>query len=274
VNQARLFDLSPPAPDLAVYDVVIVNSSAGKDSQAALDVTVAAATAASVRDRMVVVHADLGRVEWPGTRALAQEHAEHYGLRFEVVANRNWPDLLARIVSRGRWPDAANRYCTSEFKTGQVRRVMTRLVDELALDRPARILNVLGLRAEESPARARKLPFAPDPAASTKTTRHVDRWLPIHHWSEAEVWARIAVAGTRPHPAYAAGMPRLSCSLCVLASRSALVSAAQLRPDLAAEYLALELRMGHRFRQDLSMADIVEQARVSPVPTVVESWTA
>jgi 3'-phosphoadenosine 5'-phosphosulfate sulfotransferase (PAPS reductase)/FAD synthetase len=116
VNQARLFDVAAPAPDLAVYDVVLVNSSAGKDSQAALDVTVAAADKAGVRDRVVVVHADLGRVEWPGTRELAQEHAEHYGLRFEAVANRNWPDLLARIEIRGRWPDAANRYCTSEFR--------------------------------------------------------------------------------------------------------------------------------------------------------------
>lgn len=60
----------------------------------------------------------------------------------------------------------------------------------------------------------------------------------------------------------------------VLASRSAVVRAAQLRPELAAEYLAVELRMGHRFRQDLSMADIVEQVRVTSGPTAVESWTA
>jgi hypothetical protein len=43
VNQARLFDVAPAAPDLAAYDLVLVNASAGKDSQAALDVTVAEA---------------------------------------------------------------------------------------------------------------------------------------------------------------------------------------------------------------------------------------
>lgn len=273
-HQDRLFDLEVPTPDLASYDLVLVNSSGGKDSQASLDVTVEAADRAGVRDRLVVVHADLGRVEWPGTRELAEEHARHYGLHFEVVAHRRWPDLLARIESRGRWPSATTRFCTSEFKTGQVRRVMTRLVAEMALDRPARILNVLGLRAEESPARARKLAFEPEPAASTKTTRHVFRWLPIHLWSAAAVWERIETAGTRSHPAYAAGMPRLSCSFCVLASRSALVLAAQLRPDLAAEYVAAEARMGHRFHNDFSIAEIVDEARESTTPVVVESWAA
>jgi 3'-phosphoadenosine 5'-phosphosulfate sulfotransferase (PAPS reductase)/FAD synthetase len=271
----RLFE-PPPAPEpvLGDYDVIVVNSSAGKDSQASLDVTVNAAAAAGVLDRVLVAHADLGRMEWPGTLELAREHAAHYGLRFEVVRNRNWGDLLERIESRGRWPDAANRYCTSEFKTGQVRRLFTQLVRELGLERPARILNVLGLRAEESPARARKLALAAEPAASTKTTRHVTRWLPIHTWTTAEVWERIAVAGTRPHPAYAAGMPRLSCSLCVLASRPALVRAAQLRPDLAAEYAAVEARMGHRFRNDLSMAAIVAEASTGVVPVEIDGWAA
>jgi 3'-phosphoadenosine 5'-phosphosulfate sulfotransferase (PAPS reductase)/FAD synthetase len=270
----RLFDEPVPTPVLGDYDLVVVNSSAGKDSQASLDVTVEHARAAGVLDRVLVAHADLGRMEWPGTLELAAEHAAHYGLRFEVVRNRNWSDLLERIESRGRWPDAQNRYCTSEFKTGQVRRLFTQLTRELALDRPVRILNVLGLRGEESPARARKVPFGPEPSASTKTTRHVDRWLPIHAWTEPEVWERIEAAGTRPHPAYAAGMPRLSCSLCVLASRAALVRGAQLRPELAADYVAAEARMGHRFRMDLSMADIVAEASTGVVPVGIAGWAA
>jgi 3'-phosphoadenosine 5'-phosphosulfate sulfotransferase (PAPS reductase)/FAD synthetase len=76
----------PAAPDLAGYDVILVNISGGKDSQAALDETVRAADAAGVRDRIVTVFCDLGDDdEWPGTRELAAEHAEHYGLRHEVV---------------------------------------------------------------------------------------------------------------------------------------------------------------------------------------------
>lgn len=86
--------------------------------------------------------------------------------------------------------------------------------------------------------------------------------------------ARIAAAGTRPHPAYAEGMPRLSCSFCVLASRSALVRAAQLRPDLARQYVAVEARMGHRFRADLSIADVEAEAERSPAPVAIAGWAA
>ena len=59
-------------PDLASYDVILVNTSAGKDSQAMLDVIVERCDAASIpRGRIVCVHADLGRVEWDGTAELA-----------------------------------------------------------------------------------------------------------------------------------------------------------------------------------------------------------
>ena len=51
-------------PDLRCYDVILVNSSAGKDSQASLDVVAAAARRAGVLHRVVVVHADLGEAEW------------------------------------------------------------------------------------------------------------------------------------------------------------------------------------------------------------------
>jgi predicted phosphoadenosine phosphosulfate sulfurtransferase len=61
-------------PDLGGYDWVVLSSSAGKDSQAMLDYVVEQCDRARVpRERLVVAHADLGRVEWPGTRALAEE---------------------------------------------------------------------------------------------------------------------------------------------------------------------------------------------------------
>lgn len=263
------------SPDLRSYDLILVNSSAGKDSQAMLDYLVELADAAGLRDRLVVIHCDLGRVEWPGTRELAEEHAQHYGLRFEVVSNPK--DLVVRIRERRMWPDSQNRYCTSEQKTGQVKKVMTRLVlDRLGhrgrAEHPVRILNCLGLRADESPARAKKPVFGRDDA--TNGRRHVDRWLPIHGWDIAQVWERIRRAGTRPHPAYALGMPRLSCRFCVLASKSALVLSAKHNPELAAEYVALEAEIGHRFRQDFSIADIVAEAASTVEAGPVESWNA
>ena len=86
------------------------------------------------------------------------------------------------------------------------------------------------------------------------------RWLPIFDWTEAEVWQTIARSGVPYHPAYAAGMPRLSCVFCVLAGRKELVLAAKLNPRLAREYAQLEARIGHTFKADLSMAEIVAAA--------------
>jgi hypothetical protein len=72
--------------DLTRYHWIVLNSSAGKDSQAMLDYVVEQADGALVsRSRLLVAHADLGRVEWPGTRQLAEEQARHYGLEFIAV---------------------------------------------------------------------------------------------------------------------------------------------------------------------------------------------
>jgi 3'-phosphoadenosine 5'-phosphosulfate sulfotransferase (PAPS reductase)/FAD synthetase len=265
-----------PTPDLNWYDLILVNTSAGKDSQAMMDVLVHLARQRDITDRLLGVHCDLGRVEWPGTKELAAEQADCYGMRLELVRNRNHSgDLLVRIENRGQWPDRRNRYCTSEFKTGPVKQLCTRLVRERRLGRPVRILNCLGIRAAESPARAARHPFKHLEAKVgwSNTLRHVDEWLPIFTWEEADVWDRIRQSGVPHHPAYDMGMPRLSCSFCVLAGKNALVKAAQLRPGLAQEYLALERRMDHRFKDELSMADIIAAAQTETV-TSIDSWTA
>jgi 3'-phosphoadenosine 5'-phosphosulfate sulfotransferase (PAPS reductase)/FAD synthetase len=270
-----LFDIARTTPDLGDYDVVLVNSSAGKDSQAMLTHLVERADAESIsRDRIVVVHADLGRVEWEGTRELAETQAAAYGLRFVTV--RRLEDLLDQVVSRHltlrakgdtttpAWPSSQARYCTSDQKTAQVAKFMTQLAaDHRAAhpDRPIRILNCLGIRAEESPARAKKVPFGPDGAASN-SRRTVDRWLPIFDWTTEQVWDTIRRSGLPHHPAYDAGMPRLSCMFCVLAGRKELVLSARLNPAMAQEYLAVEELVGHTFKADLSMAEIVAAAEI------------
>jgi 3'-phosphoadenosine 5'-phosphosulfate sulfotransferase (PAPS reductase)/FAD synthetase len=286
--QGALFAVpGPAAPGLAGYDVILVNISGGKDSQAALDETVRAADTAGVRDRIVTVFCDLGdEDEWPGTRELAAEHAAHYGLRHEVVrreittpgGQRMQQTLSEHIEQRSKWPDAARRYCTSDLKRAPVHRLMTRLAAEKRAagitGRRVRILNVLGLRAQESARRALMAPFSRDERATNQTVRLVDEWLPIHSWTAGQVWARIGQAGTRPHPVYAAGMPRLSCRFCVLASRSALVLAARLDPGGAERRAAMEERMGHTFRAGLPMRDIIAEAKTITGPVAVEDWAA
>lgn len=201
------------------------------------------------------------------------------GLRCELVrreVNGAPQGILEHLEAKKRpmWPDARNRWCTSDHKRAPILKLMTRLARELresgaVAGRPVRILDVVGMRAAESRERRRAQPYSHKSRASNGR-RHVDEWRPIHSWSTAEVWARIAQAGTRPHWAYTeVGMTRLSCRFCVLASRADLIRSARANPEKAAEYAAVEARIGHRFRQDLSMAEIIAAARR---PDASEAW--
>lgn len=261
-----------PTLDLATFDVIVINTSGGKDSQAMLWLVHRLAQAQGVTDRLVAVHADLGRVEWAGTRELAQRQAEALGVEFIAVSRTQ--DLLAQVEARGMWPSSKARYCTSDHKRDQVAKVLTHLVREAGVTgRAVRVLNCMGLRAEESPARALRATLGRDNRASNGK-REVTTWLPIHALTEAQVWATVAESGLPVHPAYAAGMPRLSCCFCVLASRGALVRAAQLNPGLAAEYAAVEARINHRFRQDLSMSEVIALAQAATEPVAAPAWAA
>jgi 3'-phosphoadenosine 5'-phosphosulfate sulfotransferase (PAPS reductase)/FAD synthetase len=275
--QLTLFaEPEPVVPDLADYHWIVVNSSAGKDSQAMLDYVAAHAAEADALPRVVVVHCDLGRVEWPGTRELAEEQARHYGVRFEVVSRvHKQGDLLRQIEQRGMFPDSQNRYCTSDQKRGQVMTLLTRLTNEFrgAKFSPlrCRILNCLGLRADESPARAKKQPFIREGYGSNGR-RRVDHWLPLHTWNGRQVWDRIRESGLRHHYAYDLGMPRLSCCFCIFSPRPALLLAGKHNPELLAEYVRVEEKIGHTLRVDQSLAEVQRALTRGEQPAGLADW--
>ena len=101
--------------DLTQYDLIVINTSAGKDSQTMLRLVYQMAQEQGVVDRLVAAHADLGRMEWPGTRELAERQAAHYGIRFEAIG-RPQGDILAHVRLNKYWPKPTTRYCTSDHK--------------------------------------------------------------------------------------------------------------------------------------------------------------
>ena len=134
-------------------------------------------------------------------------------------------------------------YCTSDHKTSPIQRELRRYLK--ANPRfGGRLVNAMGMRAEESAARARKIPWRRNDRMSV-AGREVFDWLPIFDLSADDVFRVIRNAGQSPHGAYAAGMSRLRCSFCILASRADLRLAAELRPGLYARYVDLERRIGH-----------------------------
>lgn len=265
--------------DLRSFDFILVQTSAGKDSLVMLDLVCGEAKAAGVLDRVIAVHEDLGRAEWEGTGKLAREQAERYGVAFWRVRRKQ--DLLDHVAQKGRWPGPATRYCTSDHKTKQSVKLMTQLVrgwlaeNELPSKqhRPARrvrILNCLGLRAQESAKRKAKPVWSVDPA-SNKTKREVIRWLPVHDWTEERVWATIRSKGLKYHYAYDLGMPRLSCCFCIFAPKKALLLAGYHNRKLLGEYVQIETKIGHSFKYDKDtgpewLADVENELKAGYLP--------
>ena len=218
--------------------LVAINSSGGKDSQC---MTILLSRIVP-REQLLVVHAPLGEVEWPD----AVRHIEATlprGVPLLLARTASGKSLLERVEERGMWPSPKFRFCTAEHKRGPIQRELRRYLK--AHPRfGGRLLNAMGMRAKESPAHARKAPWRRNDRMSV-AGREVFDWLPVFDLSTEDVFRVIRNAGQSPHWAYVAGMSRLSCSFCILASRADLRRAAELRPDLYRTYVELERRIGH-----------------------------
>jgi 3'-phosphoadenosine 5'-phosphosulfate sulfotransferase (PAPS reductase)/FAD synthetase len=205
-----------------------VNHSGGKDSQAMFHFVRRHVPDAQI----VVVHALLPEVEWDGVEA----HVRATTLGLPVLTCRARRTLLEMIEQRGMFPSPAMRQCTSDLKRGPIEKVIRHTGHKL-------IVNCMGMRAEESPGRAKLNSFKLN-ARNSKAGREWYDWLPIHDWKVGEVFAAIAAAGQSPFWTYGAGMTRLSCCFCIMASKHDLTRAAELNPTLYARYVGLEKSTG------------------------------
>lgn len=225
----------------------ICNHSGGKDSQAMF----AYLTAHVPADQIVVVHADLGEVEWAGVQDHIRSQIGGFDLNvvragktfFQMVERRH-ATLQAAGKDTPPWPSASTRQCTSDLKRGPVAKFTRHYVKESG---HALVVNCLGLRAEESSARAKRPAFKSIMRECTRA-RTVVEWLPIQDWPVASVWSAIEASGQIRHPAYDLGMTRLSCCFCILASKADLTTAAKHNPALYRRYVALEASTGYTMR--------------------------
>lgn len=208
---------------------------------------------------------------------IARRQAEIAGLRFKVRA-RSQGDLLDHVAQMGKWPTPSTRYCTADHKRQQLLALMTEMADEVRAHRrspssePVRILNCVGLRAEESPGRSKLEPFKAG-ARGSSSRKQIDMWLPVHGWTESEIWDAVRASGAPVHPAYAAGLPRASCVFCIYAPEAALQIAGKLHPALLVEYVEVERRIGHKFKKSLPIAKVAEDLAAGVEPGTVENWT-
>lgn len=225
----------------------VVNHSGGKDSQAMYLMLRQQVPA----EQLVIVHADLGAVEWAG----AYDHIRATTAGEPVYVCRSRRNLLEMIEERGMFPSPAMRQCTSDLKRGPIERTIraiTRDRKDAGIAAWGLVVNCMGMRAEESISRKKLAPFKRH-AGNSKAGREWYDWLPIHAMLEAEVFVAIAAAGQKPHLVYSLGMRRFSCVFCIMASEADLTTAARLAtehpellndPDLYRKYNGLERSTG------------------------------
>jgi len=270
--------------------VVSSSASGGKDSQAQhLEL---AELCDSTGNTLEIIHADLGRAEWPQSLPMCERLARDSGLSL-VTVTRPQGDMVDRLKQRlikvqgtGKpfWPSASNRYCTGELKRNQI---------DKHLRKYEVVISVQGLRADESKARREKpvvelrkqLCSKPlkdlSPMEALRQWRPGQRvalnWYPLLPWSEEMVYARCghsvadrnkrrdlykagkrveALAGWEMHQAYVFGNNRVSCVLCVLGSINDLSVGAAHHPNLLADYITLEDEGDATFKNGWSLTQL------------------
>jgi 3'-phosphoadenosine 5'-phosphosulfate sulfotransferase (PAPS reductase)/FAD synthetase len=237
----------------------VANHSGGKDSQAMLIKLLEIIPAAQI----LVVHASLGKYEHDGALEHAEEQARASGLVFVVArAVKTFGEMVEHRYkvrpgpNSSCWPSSANRQCTSDLKRGPIEREVRRYAKANGFDA---IVSCMGMRAQESPARAKRETFTRNERGTIKG-RDWFEWLPIHDLTAGHVFETIARAGQRPHWAYGQGNKRLSCVFCIFGDEIDIANGRRNRPELYAELREIEQRTGYTMHQSRRALDEIADA--------------
>jgi 3'-phosphoadenosine 5'-phosphosulfate sulfotransferase (PAPS reductase)/FAD synthetase len=253
---------------LAANAVVAIGVSGGKDSVACALAAARHLDLIGHRGPRVLVHADLGRVEWKDSAPACERLAAHLGWELLTV-RRQAGDMLARWqkrwennVTRYRelscvrlilpWSTPSMRFCTSELKTAVITSALKKRYPEHD------IVNVTGVRRQESAARSR-MPVSAPLAALTRRNRVGFTWNAIIEWPVEDVFSEIAEAGLALHEAYTRyGASRVSCAFCIMSSLDDLRAAAGCADnhDLYREMVALEAASTFAFQGQRWLTDV------------------
>lgn len=230
--------MNPPVATTPEVDALItanapvaVGVSGGKDSQAAAIATYAYLDAMGHTGRRLLIHSDLGDIEWKESLPVCERLAAHLNTEL-VVVRRIAGGMIERWESRWEsskrrfanletvnlvlpWSTPGMRFCTSELKTHVIaRELKQRFAGET-------YINVTGVRREESAARAKGTIAGPDADGNLN-------WRPISDWVIDDVFASIERAGLDAHQAYGEfGLSRVSCKFCIMSSSADLTAAAK-----------------------------------------------
>ena len=197
--------------------VFIVSVSGGKDSAALASEMklLAEETGALVR----YAFADTGW-EAPETYEYLATMARILGVTVDRVQSEHG-GMLDIAKRKAGFPHRGGRWCTSELKVKPLRAYHDRVAEELDTD----TISVVGIRAEESAARAAMAEFEYD----EKWGGYV--WRPIMGWTVADVLEAHHRAALPVNPLYKRGHGRVGCYPCINETKAGVKLIAEYAPD-------------------------------------------
>lgn len=213
---------------LARNAVVAIGVSGGKDSQACALAVARHLDANGHTGPRILVHADLGRVEWKDSLPTCERLADHLGWELLVV-QRKAGDMLSRWQGRWKnnvaryvdlecvklilpWSTPSMRFCTSELKVAVIESALKKRF-------PGQdVVNVTGVRREESANRA-KAPIAKANPDIVKGGGTGITWNAIVDLSIGQVFDIVSSSGLALHEGYTVhNMSRISCVFCIMSN--------------------------------------------------------
>lgn len=257
---------------LAQKPLLLVNFSGGKDSQAILHETV---THYRQTHQIEVIYSDTGfdyeeENGWKQTHQWCIEQAAKYGLELHYVTNPH-RKYLEEVELRGRFPSSAQRWCTSHHKRANIQKWLRNRTEQV-------IISIKGMRADESPARSKLLPWELDAdltvtrAKNTGLPRTVYTWLPIHAWPTKYMYEYAATNGIELNPVYQY-LPRYSCQICIFHSAKDLAMDRRHNPKAFQRIAELEKRIGFTMNPRGSvtaLADMWEAGQLTNEPELLQ----
>jgi 3'-phosphoadenosine 5'-phosphosulfate sulfotransferase (PAPS reductase)/FAD synthetase len=207
---------------------VIASVSGGKDSTA----LVLALREAEIPARFLF--ADTGW-EAPETYDYLDLLRERLGIKIGVVG---YPGgMEAKIRARAGFPTRMARWCTDELKIQPLRAWHDAYIARTGRE----TVQAVGVRAEESEARARLPELEDEPAGS----RHWGGWVwrPLLHWSVEDVLHLHRRAGIPVNPLYQRGHNRVGCYPCIYAGKEEIRLIAEYSPETIDQIAQLEREM-------------------------------
>lgn len=142
--------------------------------------------------------------------------------------------MVARIRHRAGFPARMQRWCTRELKLEPLRAYH----DAVEAETGRETISALGIRADESPSRAKMAAWSDEPEGGRSWGGFV--WRPLLRWTVADVIAIHRRHGVPMNPLYHAGFDRVGCYPCVYSRKAEIALIAARSPERIAEIRDLE----------------------------------